>query len=258
MTGRHLPPPGVAGRGRRRHHPDGGRAVTAVVVDADAGARRQIASLLELGGWQVHEAASAAEALAHATAVSPDLVVTDMVLPGGSGPDLLTRLRRAGSSARFLVVTAEPTEAVRADSDAAGALACLAKPIDARLLLDLVQRRSAESAAAVLDAPAATDDPSEDADAELMTRLQEMYDDALPTRLTAIAATLREGNPRAVADAAHTLAGPSGQLGHPAVAGICRAIAADARRGILAHHLVADLATVALAVDAPAGRTTAP
>lgn len=135
-----------------------GRGVTAVVVDADAGARRQVAGLLQLGGWQVHEAASLDEALAHGTTVSPDLVVTDMVLPGGSGPDLLARLRRSGSSARFLVVTAEPTEAVRADCDAAGALACLAKPIDARLLLDLVDRRSLQAAAERTVAPVATGD----------------------------------------------------------------------------------------------------
>jgi DNA-binding response OmpR family regulator len=227
--------------------------VTAVVADADAVARRQVTELLQLGGWQVHEAASVDEALARCAAVSPDLVVTDMVLPGGSGPDVLTRLRRSGSSARFLVVTAEPIEAARVDSDAAGALACLAKPIDARLLLELVARRRVEPAAPEGPiASMASDDLSDVVQAELMPRLQKMYDDALPTRLTAIAATLREGNARAVADAAQTLAGASGQLGHPEVAGICRAIAADARRGILAHHLVADLATVALAVDDPA------
>jgi CheY-like chemotaxis protein len=207
----------------------------------------------------VHEAASVDEALAHGAAVSPDLVVTDTVLPDGSGLDLLAGLRRSGSTARFLVVTAEPTEAVRARADAAGALACLAKPIDARLLLDLVERRGLEPAVpAGPVAPVATDDLPEDPDAELTARLEEMYDDALPARLTAIAVTLRQGNVRAVVDAAQALAGTSSQLGHAEVAGICRAIAADARRGILAHHLVADLATVALAVDVPAGLTSDP
>jgi hypothetical protein len=48
-----------------------------------------------------------------------------------------------------------------------------------------------------------------------------------------------------VAAAAHTLAGTSGQLGHPEVADICQAIASDARRGILAHSLVSELAGLA-------------
>jgi len=224
----------------------------ALVVDADPVSRRQVAGLLQLGGWEVHEATTAEQALAAGSALRPDLVVTDAVLPGDSGPRLLDRLRRAGSTARFLVVTAEPTAAVRAECATAGALGCLAKPIDARLLLELVERRRAP--VPLIDPDDLHDD---DLDAELMDRLQDMYDSALPGRLTAIASSVRQGDPGAVAAAAQTLAGTSGQLGHPEVAGICQAIAADARRGILAHHLVADLAVAALAVEATAGRVTA-
>ncbi|GAB3349315.1 response regulator transcription factor [Modestobacter lapidis] len=238
--------------------------LTALVVDPDAVARRQVAGLLQLGGWQVCEASTADQALAASATVSPDLVVTDVLLPDGSGPQLLGRLRRAGSTARFLAVTAGPTAAVRAECRTAGALACLAKPIDARLLLDLVERRSAgpvaePGTAASAGADDLRDDDlrDDDVDDQLMGRLQGMYDDALPGRLTAIASSVRQGNTAAVAAAAQTLAGTSGQLGHPEVAGICQAIAADARRGILAHHLVADLATVALSVETAAGRITA-
>jgi CheY-like chemotaxis protein len=231
----------------------------ALVVDPDPVARRQVSGLLSVGGWQVHEAATADEALAAGSALRPDLVVTDAVLPGDSGPRLLGRLRRAGSTARFLVVTAAPTAAVRAECATAGAMGCLAKPIDARLLLDLVERRGTAPAADAGAVPLIDADDLHDADldAELMERLQDMYDSALPGRLTAIASSVRQGDPGAVAAAAQTLAGTSGQLGHPEVAGICQAIAADARRGILAHHLVADLATAALGVEAAAGRITA-
>ncbi|MGY1837410.1 Hpt domain-containing protein [Blastococcus sp. SYSU DS0510] len=78
-------------------------------------------------------------------------------------------------------------------------------------------------------------------DAELMTRLQDLYADALPSRLSAIDRHTRTGDVTAVAFAAHALAGTSGQLGHPEVASICREIAADARRGVLAHSRVARL-----------------
>ena len=64
---------------------------------------------------------------------------------------------------------------------------------------------------------------------------------ALPARVSAIDTSTREGDGPAVASAAYTLAGTSGQLGHPEVASICQAIAADARRGILAHDRVQHL-----------------
>ena len=86
-----------------------------------------------------------------------------------------------------------------------------------------------------------------DLDAELMDRLQEMYRTALPGRLSAIAAGARSGDSAAVASAAYTLAGTSGQLGHPDVATACREIAADARKGVLAHARLARLSALARA-----------
>jgi HPt (histidine-containing phosphotransfer) domain-containing protein len=78
-----------------------------------------------------------------------------------------------------------------------------------------------------------------------MERLQEMYVSALPGRLRAIASSTSSGNAPAVVSAAHTLAGTSGQLGHPEVASVCRAIAADARRGVMAHARVVELQELA-------------
>jgi DNA-binding NarL/FixJ family response regulator len=222
--------------------------LTALVVDTEAAARRQVAGLLELAGWQVHEAADADDARWLNQVHDLDLVVTDGAVPGATGPELLRLFRRAGSTARFLVVAADPADALRAEAAAAGALATLAKPVDARLLLDLVERRATEPVDpdVVPQAPREIVDVEDlldaDLDAELMDRLQEMYDDALPLRMSAITRSVRAGDPVAVAWAAHTLAGPSGQLGHPEVATVCQAIASDARRGVLAHHLVAELA----------------
>jgi CheY-like chemotaxis protein len=243
--------------------------LSALVVDRDPTARRQVAQLLQLGGWEVHQAAEASEALCLATVWDLDLVVTDSAVPGASAAELFGQLRRVGCTARFLVVTAWVTDQLRTDAAAAGALACLAKPISAGLVLDLLRRRSTGPA----DQPAhpgtatagdrtdvAVDDDEADAlagDDELRDRLQGMYEQALPTRLTAITSSVAQGDSPAVAAAAHTLAGTSSQLGHPDVAEICQAIAADARRGILAHHLVADLAELALAAEAAAGRVSA-
>jgi len=225
----------------------------ALVVDDEAAARRRVAGLLRLGGWQVREAAGAEDAHRWVAAADPDLVVTDVSVPGESGPAMLRRMRRNGSRARFLVVTADPTDEVRADAVTAGAMACLAKPVEARILLDFLRSRTTGPAAQaeLTELPELTelhewaDLHDDDVDAELMDRLHEMYLDALPTRLQAIASSTRDGNAPAVVSAAHTLAGTSGQFGHPDVASVCQAIAADARRGVMAHAKVVELQELA-------------
>jgi HPt (histidine-containing phosphotransfer) domain-containing protein len=85
----------------------------------------------------------------------------------------------------------------------------------------------------------------DDVDADLMDRLQEIYVNALPGRVSAITSGARSGDTAALASAANTLAGTSGQLGHPEVASVCQAIAADARRGILAHSRLVQLRDLA-------------
>ncbi len=213
---------------------------TALVVGADAAGRAPVAGLLQLTGWDVREAAGTREALGLARRAELDLVVVDLDGPAGEAPALLRRLRLVGSRAHLLAVTADAGAPVRAAALEAGALACLPRPVDARLLVGLLARRAPGPQGA------ATGDVSgADADAELMDRLQEVYAAALPDRLTAIADGARTGDAPALARASATLAGTSAQLGHPEVAAVCRAIAQDARRGVLAHELVVELRTVA-------------
>jgi CheY-like chemotaxis protein len=219
---------------------------TALVVDADAADRARVAGLLAATGWIVHEAPSTREALGLARRLDPDLVVTDLA-PDGEGPALLRRLRLAGCRAHLLVVAgATATAEDRAAALRAGALACLAKPVDAGILLAALRRRAAEPGLpAVPQADSEVADLHDDVDADLMDRLQELYVTALPDRLTAISDGARSGDTTALAWASATLAGTSAQLGHPEVAAVCRAIAQDARRGVLAHHLVVELQAVA-------------
>jgi CheY-like chemotaxis protein len=222
--------------------------LTALVVDDEADARRRVSGLLRLGGWHVLEAIGATDAMRRAALTNPDLIVTDVSMPGIDGLSMLRRMRREGSHARFLVVTADPTDDVRAEAAAAGALACLAKPVGARLLLDFLRSRTTGPAAQapLAEIHDADDLHDEDLDAELMDRLQEMYVSALPDRLSAIARSTRSGDSTAVVSAAHTLAGTSGQLGHAEVASVCRAIAADARRGVMTPSRVVQLQALAL------------
>jgi DNA-binding NarL/FixJ family response regulator len=230
------------------------RVLTAVVVDDEPSARRHVADLLELSGWQVHEAAGVGAALSATEALDPDLIVTEYL--GGAGPALLRRLRASGSEARFVIIADDVTDAVRTEAVEAGALAVLAKPLGPRLLLDFLCSRTTGLAAQennpesrsemrMTEIRDVDDLHDDDVDADLMDRLQEMYVNALPGRLSAITTGARAGDAVALASAASTLAGTSGQLGHPEVASVCRAIAADARRGILAHARLVELRALA-------------
>ena len=221
--------------------------LTALVVDDEAEARTEIADLLRLGGWQVREAADAAEALQQTVFSDPDLVVTDMAMPGCSGTAMLHRLRRRGSRARFVVITQDGSAEVREESAAAGAEACLVKPVGPQVLMNFLHNRATGAVVQGLLTPVHEVDDLHDVDADghLEDRLLDMYAGAMSGRVSAIVDGARFGNVRAVTAAADTLAGTSGQLGHVDVAAVCRAIAADARRGVLAHARVEELRALA-------------
>jgi CheY-like chemotaxis protein len=203
----------------------------ALVVDDSAAARHRIATLLKLGGWRVHQAVGTDFALRQAALLVPDLVVTDMGMRNGHGATLMRRLREEGSSAHFLVVTRRRTSQVRALASHAGALACLAKPVDPRLFLDVMRGLSPVATApnrTPAPEPALLEDDAHGRDAE-------MYVSALPHRLASIATSARQGDAAAVSVAADVLATASSRLGHAEIAFLAHAVAEDARRGIVAH-----------------------
>jgi CheY-like chemotaxis protein len=223
------------------------QVLTALMVDDEPEGRWRVTDLLTLGGWEVFQASGAENAVRRTADLDPDLVVVDTSTGRTQAAALFRRLRRTGSRARFLIVATDASDELRAESATAGALACLPKPVDPRLLLSFLRGRTTGPAAQapLSDIREPDDLHDEDLDADLMDRLQEMYVHALPGRLSAIASGTRSGDTTAVASAAHTLAGTSGQLGHPLVASVCRAIAADARRGVMAHARVVELQELA-------------
>ena len=226
--------------------------LTALVVDDEPEGRWRVTDLLTLGGWDVVQAAGTQDALRQAGLLEPDLIVIDASTTRMQAPALFRRLRGIGSRARFLLVAADPSEVLRAEAAAAGALACLPKPVDPRLLLSFLRSRTTGLAAQENDSTLADireidDLHDRDIDADLDERLQEIYVNTLPGRLTAIASGARSGDPVAVASAAFTLAGTSGQLGYREVASLCQAIARDARRGVVPHSRLVELQTLAYA-----------
>jgi CheY-like chemotaxis protein len=235
------------------HHHDGSSGtgsagappvLTALVVDDSFAARARITLLLQLGGWRVHQAVGTEDALRLAALTEPDLVVTDMVMRNGHGATLMRRLREQGSTARFLVVAARRTHQTLALASGAGALACLAKPVEPRLFVDVMLGMAPASAPAPSSGSVRAAMPD-----DVGPRAAEMYLSALPHRLSAIAAGAQQGDAAAVALAAEALAAASDRLGHAEVAFVSSAVARDARRGMLTHGRLVKLVELCAQLD---------
>jgi CheY-like chemotaxis protein len=80
-----------------------------LLVDDDPLVRRDTARLLRRTlGHEVEQAGGVAAALAVAGRGEFDLVLTDFLMPGGTGADLATRLRKAGFRGRIACYTGTP------------------------------------------------------------------------------------------------------------------------------------------------------
>jgi CheY-like chemotaxis protein len=124
----------------KRDGAEDARARRVLIVDDDPAIRLLCAVNLEIEGLVVLEAADGKRGLEQARSEHPDLVVTDVMMPGFSGFDLAEALRSDTRTREipliFLSSEAEPANADRARK--LGALAYLAKPFDPPALASLV------------------------------------------------------------------------------------------------------------------------
>jgi len=103
-----------------------------VLAEDDSAMRDMLATVLSEAGYQVTTANDGLELndLLHEPAVARfDLIVTDINMPGGSGLDVIERLRQNGDDTPVILVTAFPQEHTRARAHELG-LRLLAKPFE--------------------------------------------------------------------------------------------------------------------------------
>lgn len=110
-----------------------------LVVDDEADTREMLRALLEQCGARVRLAASAADAMAQLTAEPPDLLVSDIGMPGEDGYALIRKLRglppEAGGDTPAVALTAYARSGDRARALLAGFNNHLAKPVEPTELL---------------------------------------------------------------------------------------------------------------------------
>lgn len=100
-----------------------------LIVDDERSIRTTLAEFIREDGHAVRTAESAVEALRAVDAESVDILVTDIILPGMSGVDLLRRVHATYPDTQVIVITGEPTVDTAAEAVRQGAFDYLAKPI---------------------------------------------------------------------------------------------------------------------------------
>jgi DNA-binding NtrC family response regulator len=111
-----------------------------LVVDDDAAQRELLAGFLRDLGAEVGEAANGAEALAAADDGLPDVVVSDVRMPGMDGRSLLSKIKEANPEVEVVLVTAYGTVADAVSCLKEGAADYLLKPLDLDEVEHVVRR----------------------------------------------------------------------------------------------------------------------
>lgn len=210
--------------------------VSVLVVEDDDVSRELIASRLQRAGHEVRAVGSAPAARHQLHDVLPDVLVSDMFMPGGSGLGLVTDLRGEAETAGLPVVLLSG-RALPADVEAGRSLGCsyLHKPFAVKALLEAVGE-AADAPSRVVEAAvrarlADLGDLGDPAERRLFRKLLTGFTDQAPATLGQLAAALRREDADAVEAVAHRLAGTAANLGARRLEGMLRSLEDAARSG---------------------------
>jgi two-component system, OmpR family, response regulator MprA len=103
-----------------------------LVIDDEPHIRDLLRDFLTTVGDEGATAATGAEALEAVPIFQPDVILTDMVMPGMSGTDVLDALRRAGVTVPVILISGQPITMPE------GFFGLLRKPFDLRKLAEVV------------------------------------------------------------------------------------------------------------------------
>lgn len=110
-----------------------------LLVDDDPDLLRLLSLRLTANGYRVASAGSAEAALARLSIELPQLVVSDVRLPGRDGMALFQEIRSQYPALPVILLTAHGTIPDAVEATTLGAYAYLTKPFDAKILLDRIE-----------------------------------------------------------------------------------------------------------------------
>jgi PAS domain S-box-containing protein len=111
-----------------------------LVVDDDADTREGLCLALEVNGARVTPAESATAALAELAVRLPDIIVSDIGMPGGTGLDLIRSVRSRFGAVPAIAISGYASREDREAALDAGFIEHLAKPVDPGVLVSELRR----------------------------------------------------------------------------------------------------------------------
>ncbi len=129
-----------------------------LVADDDRAIRTVLSQALAREGHAVRATGTAAQLWQWVEDGQGDLVITDVVMPDGSGLDLLPRIRKQRPGLRIIVMSAQNTLLTAVKATERGAFDYLPKPFDLRELVSLVNRALSTPPDGAGQPPAAEDE----------------------------------------------------------------------------------------------------
>ena len=115
-------------------------APTILVADDDSAIRRVLSQALGRAGYEVRATGNVSTLWRWVNEGQGDLVVTDVVMPDGSGLDLVPRIRKVRPKLRVVVMSARNTLLTAIKATERGAFDYLPKPFDLNELINVVGR----------------------------------------------------------------------------------------------------------------------
>lgn len=120
--------------------PAAGVRTRVLIVEDERPVRELLRTILERGGFDVRAATTAEEALQVEAPEGFDLLITDVMLPKMTGPELARALTSRWPSLRVLFMSGYTGGVVLEEDDFSGARAFIQKPFGSKVLLDRVRR----------------------------------------------------------------------------------------------------------------------
>jgi DNA-binding NtrC family response regulator len=111
-----------------------------LIVDDEANARNALAELMDDAGYSVSTAADGRTALLQMEQIDPDVVLTDLKMPGMDGLSLIERGRPMAPHVTFIVMTAFATIDTAVQAIKLGAESYLTKPLELDAVMAIVDR----------------------------------------------------------------------------------------------------------------------
>lgn len=118
---------------------------TILVIDDETGVRRSIAAYLEDSGFRVLEATNGNEGLAIFASEAPDLVLTDLRMPGMDGVEFMKQMNAQSPQTPIIVFTGTADVQAAESLCQDGAATCLFKPITDLRILETAVRQALEA-----------------------------------------------------------------------------------------------------------------